>query len=248
MWTPCGRSAEIHSGELIATADVVLDPGHGGDETGAVGPAGTREADLNLALARRAAAALEADGLRVVLTRDDDVRLPIVTRAEIARALAPIAFVSLHHNGGTDAPSTRTGAEIYHQIASTESRRLGGLVYEEIRAVLDAHDVAWVALEDAGVMTRPDRSGRDYYGVLRRSGDVTSVLAEFGYLTNPAEEALLTRADVQDELAQALRRAFERFTSTTDPGSGFSDDPFFRGFESSGTGRTTNCDDPALER
>ena len=247
VWTPCGRETVIADGEFVADVDIVLDPGHGGIETGAVGPGGTREADVNLQVARRARDLLEAAGYTVMMTRDDDVRVPIVTRAEIALALDPIANISIHHNAGTDQISTEPGTEMFFQLASAESRRLAGLLYEETREVLDPLGSSWLALSDAGAMGRANREGGDYYGVLRRPAGVTSVLAEFAYISNPVEEELLNRADVQDGLAGAVRDAVDRFVDTDDPGSGFTLDPIFRGYGPSGAGRTTDCTDPALQ-
>ncbi len=247
VWTPCGREAEISTGEFVDAVDIVLDPGHGGSEPGAVGPGGTREADINLQVARRVRDALEADGHRVMLTRNSDIRVPIVTRAEIALALDPIANISIHHNAGTEEVSADPGTEMFFQLASPESKRLAGLIFEETREFLDPLGSTWFALDDAGAMGRANREGGDYYGMLRRPAAVTSVLAEFAYITNPVEEDLLNRADVQDGLAAAVRDAVERFVSTADPGSGFTVNPIFRGFGPSGAGRTTNCTDPVLE-
>ena len=182
-----------------------------------------------------------------MLTRNSDIRVPIVTRAEIALALDPIANISIHHNAGTEEVSTDPGTEMFFQLASPESKRLAGLIFEETREFLDPLGSTWFALDDAGAMGRTNREGGDYYGMLRRPAAVTSVLAEFAYITNPVEEDLLNRADVQDGLAAAVRDAVERFVSTEDPGSGFTVDPIFRGFGPSGAGRTTNCTDPALE-
>ena len=76
---------------------------------------------------------------------------------------------------------------------------------------------------------------------------VTSVLLEFAYLSNPAEEELVSDPAVQDELAGAVLAAVDRFLRSDDPGSGFIDEPIFRGFGPSGAGRTDNCTDPRLE-
>ena len=247
VWTPCGRQADIGGGQVIASADIVLDPGHGGSEPGAVGQGGLREADLNLDVSLELRDLLVGAGYSVVMTRESDVRVPITTRAEIARALDPIAFLSIHFNAGTDAPSETPGTEMYHQIDNPASKRLAGLIYEESRAALGRYDIEWVALSDAGAMVRPDEAGDDYYGVLRRPGPVPSVLTEYAYLSNPAEEALVSDPLVQRELAEATLSAIERFVTTDDPGSGFTDDPIFRGFGPSGAGGTANCADPELE-
>ncbi len=247
VWTPCGRQADVAGGQVIFDADFVLDPGHGGSEPGAVGRGGLAEKDLNLAVSEKIRDALVGAGYSVVMTRESDVRVPIVTRAEIAHALDPLAFLSVHFNAGTDARSTTPGTEMYHQIDRADSKRLAGLLYEETRAVLDQFDVPWVALSDAGTTFRPNRAGGDYYGVLRRPAPVLSVLLEFAYLSNPAEEELVSDPVVQDQLATAVVIAVERFLETDDPGSGFIDDPIFRGFGPSGAGRTDDCIDPVLE-
>jgi N-acetylmuramoyl-L-alanine amidase len=248
VWSPCGEEVVIDAGQYIESVDVVIDPGHGGpDEPGAVGPNGLRESDLNLAVAERVATGLRAAGYSVVMTRIHDDRIPIVTRAEIALALDPLAFVSIHHNGGVTEPSDSPGTEMYHQIDDPESKRLAGLMLEEARAALAQYDAPWVSMSDAGAMTRPDAGGDDYYGVLRRPAGVASVLAELAYLSNEPEAEMLERADVQEALAGSIVRAIERFTTSDDPGSGFVDDPIFRGYGPSGAGRTEGCVDPALQ-
>lgn len=246
VWTPCGREADVARGTFVDHVDVVLDPGHGGGETGAVGANGLVERDLNLTVARLAAAELEARGYTVLLTRDTDVRVPLVTRAEIARAVDPIAFISIHHNGGADLPSAVPGTEMFQQNGSPESARLAGLLYEEARAVLDPHDVAWVAMPDAGVLVRLNQWGGDFYGILRQGGDVPSVISEPAYLSNPPEAELLARPDVQAALAKSLAVAFDRYVTTEDPGSGFVAEPRDQDFTSSGGGSTRDCLDPAL--
>ncbi|MDE0708822.1 MAG: N-acetylmuramoyl-L-alanine amidase, partial [bacterium] len=70
--------------------------------------------------------ALRNRGFNAIMTRTTDVRIPIVVRAEIARALKPDVFLSLHHNGGATARSDLPGTEMYHQIESANSRRLAG--------------------------------------------------------------------------------------------------------------------------
>jgi len=248
VWTPCARVADVTRGRYINTVDVVLDPGHGGPtEPGASAPDGTTEAELNLEIAEHTAAALETMGYSVVLTRSDDVRMPIATRAEIARALHPKAFISIHLNAGTNARSATPGTELYYQLASPESRRLGGLIYAETTRVLAGHDIGWVSLTDAGAMARPNRQGTDYYGVLRRPDPVVSVLAELAYISNRAEAELMSTSFVQNEVAAAIARGFDRWVNTDEPGSGFTDDPIFRGYGPSGAGFTTDCTDPVFD-
>src|SRR5690606_18848766 len=147
--SPCGNEVTV-VGQPLTGATIVLDPGHGGDEPGAVGPTGLQEKDVNLAVAREAKAILEAQGATVVLTRTGDYRITLASRGAIAQALPPIAFVSIHHNADPDELRDTPGSETYFQIASPESKRLAGLLHEELVAALSAYDITWAADLDAG--------------------------------------------------------------------------------------------------
>lgn len=245
--TPCAGEAVVGGGTPLTGATVVLDPGHGGVETGAVGDNGLTEAAVNLAVTELTRDLLEAAGATVVLTRTGDYRVALGPRGEIATRLQPRAFVSIHHNGDADGPSPRPGSETYFQIASPESRRLSGLVYEELVAAFSRFQgVPWQADFDAGAKYRPNARGGDYYGILRRSAGVPAVLSEALFLTNPAEAALLARPDVQMAEAEGLARAVARFLTTADPGSGFVE-PYPRTEPAGPGGGTQGCEDPPLE-
>jgi N-acetylmuramoyl-L-alanine amidase len=241
--TPCGDTATLTEGTPVAEATIVVDPGHGGTEPGAISPAGLREADVNLEVSRHLEAALEAAGVSVLLTRPGNYDVNLSPRAEIARALAPRAFVSIHHNAEPDGPWPGPGAETYYQIASPDSKRLAGLIYEEVVRAFAAYDVAWVADRDAGAKYRPGERG-DYYAMLRLPQDVVSVLVESGFVSNPPEAALLARADVQQVEGEAVARAILRYLNTPDPGSGFTE-PYPR-IDQPGSGATPKCVEPRL--
>jgi N-acetylmuramoyl-L-alanine amidase len=246
--TPCDGEALLALGKPLHAATVVLDPGHGGEEIGATGPNGLRESDLNLEIAKRTADVLRSQGAVVVLTRTADYRVTLAARAMIARALHPRAFVSIHHNGMPDGPSTKPGTETYYQVASPASKRLAGLVYEEVVAVFGRHPgIAWNANVDAGAKYRKSDTGDDYYGILRRTHDEPAVLSEALFLSSSLAEAeLLARPDVQQAEADALARAISRFILTDDPGSGFVE-PVPRTTPAGGGGGGAGCKDPVLE-
>lgn len=248
--TPCGKTASLKRG-TPANGVVVLDPGHGGVEPGAVGPAGLTEKALNLNVTAHAAKALTAAGYEVVQTRLGDYRVTLEARAKIVSALKPRAFVSIHHNAEPDGPRPEgPGAETYYQTvgsSAAESRRLAGIVYEEaVRALSQYQGIAWVADRDAGAKYRKSASGDDYYGILRRTQGTPATLAELGFISNPPEEALYAKPEVQQVEGEAVAKGIIRFLTTKDAGSGFVE-PYPRETPAGGGGGASNCVDPPLE-
>jgi N-acetylmuramoyl-L-alanine amidase len=242
--SPCGNDVTVF-GAPLSGATVVLDPGHGGDEPGAVGPAGTTEKDVNLAIALATKQQLEAQGATVVLTRSGDYRITLASRAAIAQALQPAMFISIHHNAEPDEHRPTPGAETYYQIASADSKRASGLVYEELVRAFSAYPIDWVADRDAGAKYRPRSDGGDYYGILSRTAGLPAVLSEAAFITNPPEEALLTDPAFQAVEASAFTRAVIRYVTTADPGSGFVE-PYPRTQPAGPGGGATGCVDPPL--
>ncbi len=244
--TPCDEEVVLDAVSYEPSAEVVVDPGHGGAEAGAVGPGGTREADVNLAIAERVVARLRSAGRTAVLTRTGDYQVSIAFRAELAVRAGATVFVSVHNNTVPDGPAPGPGTEAYYQASSPDSRRLAGLLHEETSAALSGREVAWVADTDAGAKPRLNAAGTDYYGLLRGAAGVTSVLLEIAFLSNPAEEALLIDPAVQEELADAVGEGIERYLTTADPGSGFVD-PYPRDLGVGGDGTAgPGCIDPPL--
>ena len=241
--TPCGREATLAAGTPVGPATIVLDPGHGGLERGAVAPTGLAESPVNLAVAEHARRALEQEGVSVVLTRTADHSLDLPTRAAIARAAGARAMVSIHHNADPDGPLPRPGSETYYQLSSPDSRRLAGLIYEEIVPALSVHPVSWVGDRDAGAKYRPGSRG-DYYAILRLPAPVVSVLAELAFISNPAEAGLLARPDVQEAEGRAVARGVLRWLRGHDPGSGFVE-PYPR-VDPPGAGAPPPCVEPPL--
>ena len=219
--TPCGRTVSVASGTPAPGVSVVLDPGHGGNEPGAISPGGLAEAPVNLEVAGHARTALEAAGVSVLMTRTGGYDVTLATRAEIARSLAPRALVSIHHNAEPDGPMPGPGSETYYQVDSADSKRLAGLIQEEVVRALSAYQVAWVGDRDAGAKYRRGTRGGDYYAMLRMPSPVVSVLAELAFISNPPEAQLLARPDVQQVEGRAVAAGILRYLTTPDPGSGF---------------------------
>ncbi len=242
--TPCGNEVTTSEGERVLTVDFVLDPGHGGSEGGASGPNGAIEKALNLRIAEIVEWYLEEAGYSVLLTRRTDIRMPLKSRAEIANALNPLAFVSIHHNGGATRTQSKPGTELFIDGGNPESRRLGGILFEEITERLSKYDAQWVGTWRNGVSARLNGEGADLYGIHRFTPGIVSVITEAGYLSNPSEAKLFVDNDVQWSQGRAIAEGLMRWHRTSDTGSGYLDD--FVDDSSSGTGGFDGCVDPSL--
>jgi N-acetylmuramoyl-L-alanine amidase len=241
--TPCENSALVDRGTPVKGASVVLDAGHGGKESGAVGPNGLAEKTANLAVTRATKATLERNGVSVLLTRTADYDMTLTARAAVVKAIRPAAFVSIHHNADPDGPHNGPGTETYYQVASAASKRLAGLIYEEVFRALSQYQIAWVGDTDAGAKYRIGSNG-DYYAVLRQTAGTTAALSELSFISNAPEAALLARPDYDDVEGQAVARGILRYLRTTDPGSGYTT-PYPRTTPAGGGGKE-GCVDPPL--
>lgn len=240
--TPCARTTVV-DGPRVTGAHVVLDPGHGGRETGAIGPTGVTEEALNLDIAQRVAHRLREAGAGVVLTRTGDVRVAIETRAAVVEALDPQLFVSIHHNSGPTVASTRPGVQVYHQDGEPEAARLGTLLFDGLQAAFSPFSDTWSAGNAIGVRARLGTDGDDYYGVLRRPA-VPAVLIEALYLSSEPEASLLEGDEIREAEAAAIADAVIAWVGTDASGGGQL--PTLVADESAGGGGgTTGCEDPA---
>ena len=245
--TPCFNLATVSNGlELTGPLDILIDPGHGGDEPGAVAPNGLVEADVNLDVAELLRAQLIEMGYTAELVRYSDVQVAIQSRAALANALNPRVFLSIHHNGGFPSDFPVAGTEIFVQFDDPESTRLGGLVFEEIQAAFAGFDIAWTGTESYGVAWRQNDRGTDLYGVLRRTPGLVSVLTEAMYMTSPAEAELLSDPANLAIEANAIATALDRWFTTDAPGSGYTDGIVFQGRLNNGGG-SEGCVDPSLD-
>lgn len=225
-------------GRLIAPLPLVmLDPGHGGKDPGAIGVSGTYEKHVAFAAAQELKRQLEAGGrCRVALTRVRDVFVPLPGRVAMARDHGAALFVSMHADAVADH-SVR-GASVYTladtasdpQTAALAVREnsvdrlgpaLGGvppdvahilasLMRKETRegSARAARRVVGALQPEVGLLGNPSRHAQ--FAVLK-AFDVPSVLVEMGFMSNQLDEAALRRAEHRMRIAAALSRAVEAY-------------------------------------
>jgi N-acetylmuramoyl-L-alanine amidase len=211
---------------------VAIDPGHGGQDPGAIGPTGKREKDVTLAVARELARQVNATpGLKAYLTRDSDVFIPLPMRARKARAAGADIFISIH----ADAAENRSAAGSSVYVLSTKgasSQRarwladkenaadlVGGVRLQQtedtlanvlidlaqsghMKASEDAAGHVLTGLKDIGNNHKPHLE-RANFAVLRTS-DMPAMLVETAFISNPDEERRLIDPAYQRKLASAV--------------------------------------------
>lgn len=214
-----GITKALKPATKLSDATLVIDPGHGGHLGGAKGPTGLKESVANLNIARHLKAKLGA--ARVFMTRGPE-HAGLGYRSALANALNADAFISIHNNAAPDVLAKKPGTETYFQHRNPKSKRLAGLLWEEIFPALAKFKIAWGRDPNTGATFRRNRVGEDYYAVLRNT-KVPAVIVEGMFITNAAEEALLRQSAVQDLEATAIANAVKRFFETKDAGSGYVD-------------------------
>lgn len=222
---------------------VVLDPGHGGKDPGAIGFSGTYEKHVAFAAAQELKRELEASGrYRVDMTRTSDVFIPLEHRVDYAQARGAALFVSMHADALPDH-GTR-GASVYtlaatasdaqtEQLAQRENSAdrfadprfrtlppavtqiLASLVRRETRvgSVHLARDLVGQLHQDLPMLPNPSRHAGF---VVLKAADIPSVLVEMGFMSNPEDEAALRRPDHRARVAAAMRRAVDAYFAASD--------------------------------
>ncbi|MEH2193748.1 MAG: N-acetylmuramoyl-L-alanine amidase [Nostoc sp.] len=171
---------------------VVIDPGHGGKDSGAPGLGGLLEKDVILPIGKRVAAILEQHGVQAVLTRDADFFVELQGRVEIAQRVNATAFVSIHANSVDNRPDVN-GLEVYYYDSGYD-------LAEVVRNTI---------LQDIGtIKNRGTRKARFY--VLRKSS-MPSILVETGYMTGREDNPRLATREYQNQMAEAIARGILKY-------------------------------------
>jgi N-acetylmuramoyl-L-alanine amidase len=216
---------------------IVIDPGHGGHDPGALGSE-SREKDLNLAAARALKAKLEATGrYRVVMTRNADVYVPLATRVQIARRANADLFISLHSDSGpADAARGATvytlsdkGSErVVHGVTDRNDWLMNADLPGQTQAVNQIlHDLtqratrnrsdafAEALLDHIGDRAQAHASHRDAGFMVLLAPDVPAVLLEMGFITNTDDERLLNSPAARDRFMSEVAAAIDDYFHQT---------------------------------
>ncbi|MFY9909923.1 MAG: N-acetylmuramoyl-L-alanine amidase [Candidatus Sulfotelmatobacter sp.] len=216
---------------------IVIDPGHGGHDTGTIGPNGLEEKDLVLDVGRRLGKLLEARlGAEVVYTRKDDTFIPLETRTAIANQARADLFVSIHANSSHD-PDAR-GVETYYlnftssrdalEVAARENAVSDTSIYELQDLVKkialkekieESREFAWDVQESlhSGLAAKSpairDRGVKKAPFIVLIGANMPSILAEISFVSNPTDERRLSTAEYRQRIAESLYRGIAKYAN-----------------------------------
>lgn len=165
---------------------ICIDPGHGGKDPGAVGPGGTKEKDVALAVAKYLEQELSPLA-KISLTRKTDEYRSLQERSALANSIGADYFISIHCNAASDRAANGTETLIYGQ--GGEAEKLGAKVQSRV--------VATLGTRDRGIKARPELH------VLART-KMPAILVELAFISNPLEERMLANPATQQKAARAI--------------------------------------------
>jgi N-acetylmuramoyl-L-alanine amidase len=248
---PANQTASRDAGSKKAEVDVsrlvtiVLDPGHGGEDPGAVGRGGSYEKNVTLEVAQRLQKKIDADPtMRAVLTRDADFFVPLGTRVAKARRVRADLFVSIHADAFVRPDARGSSVFVLSDRGATSSAArwlaqrensadlIGGVNLDVkdpylARTLLDLSQTATmndsmklgraVLGELGGVNTLHKPHVEQAGFAVLKAPDIPSILVETAFISNPEEEKRLTDDAYQDKLADAILRGIRRYLAKNPP-------------------------------
>jgi N-acetylmuramoyl-L-alanine amidase len=215
---------------------IVIDPGHGGHDTGTIGPHGLMEKDLCLDVALRLGKEIEEKlpGAEVVYTRKDDTFIPLEQRTAIANAAKADLFISIHANSSHD--SSARGIETYYLNFATSEESMEVASRENAQAQESMHDLQDIIkkiarnekIEESKELANDVQDSLSHRMQLTSSGeknrgvkkapfvvligaDMPSILSEISFISNPGDEKLLRKQDQRQHVADGLYRGIASY-------------------------------------
>lgn len=224
---------------------IALDPGHGGEDPGAIGGSGLREKDVVLRIARRLKALIDSQPyMRAYLTRDDDFFVPLHVRVQKARRVHADLFVSIHADAWIKPSANGSSVFALSQRGATSAQarwmadkenaadliggvNLGSHDRQVAKVLLDLSTTAQINdslkvgnafLDEIKKINRLHKNSVEQAGfAVLKAPDIPSVLVETAFISNPQEEALLKTTAHQEKLAQAMLTGIQRYFTANPP-------------------------------
>jgi N-acetylmuramoyl-L-alanine amidase len=216
---------------------IVIDPGHGGHDTGTIGPNGLEEKDLALDVSRRLGKLLEARlGAEVVYTRKDDTFIPLETRTAIANQARADLFISIHANSSHD--ETARGVETYYlnftsspealEVAARENAVSEASIYQLQDLVKkialkekieESREFAWDVQQSlhSGLAAKSpavrDRGVKKAPFIVLIGANMPSILAEISFVSNPTDEHRLATSEYRQRIAESLYGGIAKYVN-----------------------------------
>ena len=241
------RQERSRSGKPVVDrlVTIMLDPGHGGEDPGAVGRSGSYEKNITLSIARRLKAKIDAEpNMRAVLTRDTDFFVPLQMRVQKARRIQADLFVSIHADAFTrpDANGSSVFALSESGASSSAARYLaqkenaadmiGGVNIDVkdpmlARTLLDLSQTATISdslklgravLDEIGGINRLHKPQVEQAGfAVLKAPDIPSILVETAFISNPEEERRLNDEAYQNKMAEAIIAGIRKYFAKNPP-------------------------------
>ncbi|GGY54431.1 N-acetylmuramoyl-L-alanine amidase [Pseudoduganella albidiflava] len=231
--------------KLVRMLTITLDPGHGGEDPGAIGGRGSREKDIVLAIAKRLKEKLEQHpNMRVMLTRDGDYFVPLNKRVEKARKVDADLFVSIHADAfvkptargssvfvlsekGASSSAARWLANKENQADLIGGAQSGGGDPQLASVLFDLSTTAQIndslkvgkaVLQQIGGINRLHKNAVEQAGfAVLKAPDIPSILIETAFISNPEEEARLLDNNYQDQIADAIVKGIRSYFAKNPP-------------------------------
>lgn len=224
---------------------ITLDPGHGGEDSGAVGRGGSYEKHVTLAVARRLKAKIDAEpNMRAVLTRDSDFFVPLQVRVQKARRIQSDLFVSIHADAFVKPDAHGSSVFVLSERGATSSAArylaqkenaadlIGGVNIDVkdpalARTLLDLSQTATIndslklgkaVLGELGGINRLHKGSVEQAGfAVLKAPDIPSILVETAFISNPEEEKRLNDEAYQDKMAEAILAGVRKYFAKNPP-------------------------------
>lgn len=243
---PARGKPNVPTQKVARMVTIALDPGHGGEDPGAIGARGSREKDIVLSVAKRLKAKLEQmPNTRVMLTRDGDFFVPLGKRVEKARKVQADLFVSIHADAwikpdargssvfvlsekGASSSAARWLANDQNradliggaQFGSSTDKHLASVLFDlsTTAQINDSLKLGKAVLGEIGGINRLHKASVEQAGfAVLKAPDIPSILVETAFISNPQEEARLNDDGYQDQLADAITKGIRRYFSDNPP-------------------------------